>query len=57
MPKLISNDSIVIQKAFIHFLDLNTTEAVVSKKTTAIDYDINDYLKAHIEKAFNSDDI
>ena len=57
MPKLISSDSISIQKAIIHFLDLNTTEAVVSNKTTAIDDDIDDYLKAHIEKAFNSDDI
>ncbi len=57
MPKLISADSIMIQKAIIHFLDMNTTEAVVSNKTTAIDDDIDEYLKAHIEKAFNSDDI
>lgn len=56
MPKLISEDSIILDKVIIHFLDLNMTEAVLSNKTTALDDDINDYLKSHIAKVYNCDD-
>ena len=57
MPKLIGEDSIIIEKAIIHFLDLNGTEAVLSDKTTVIDDDTEEYLKAHIVKLYNSDDV
>lgn len=57
MPELISIDSVKIEKVIIHFLDLEATEPVLSNYPTALDDDSEEYLKAHIVKAFNSDDI
>ena len=56
MPELISADSVTIEKVIIHFLDLSMPEPVLSNFPTALDDDSEDYLKAHIVKAFNSDD-
>ena len=57
MPELISVDSVKIEKVVIHFLDLDGTEPVLSNYPTALDDDSEEYLKAHIVKAYNSDDI
>ena len=56
MPDLISIDSVTIEKVIIHFLDTSASEPVLSNYPTALDSDSEDYLKAHIVKAFNSDD-
>ncbi len=56
MPDLISRDGITIEKVIIHFLDLSGTEPVLSNFPTALDDESDEYLKIHIEKAFNSDD-
>ena len=56
MPELISVDSVAIEKVIIHFLDINAPEPGLSNFPTALDDDSEEYLKAHIVKAFNSDD-
>jgi len=56
MPELIGADSVKIEKAIVHFLDLGALEAILSNYPAVLDDETTDYLVSHIVKIFNSDD-